>query len=138
MNKITNKEQDSQISDDSDILTEYDFTQGIRGKYYQRYPKNNLHSLPSINFITDNQGKKTAGILDLKKHNSLWEGILAKSGDSQEFKFISNDSGEKIAVLIEFKKHGEIWENVYDSLIGELAGYEPQSSAMPRLGEAIA
>jgi hypothetical protein len=35
----------------------------------------NMDSMTGIQFITDEKGRKTAAILDLKKHRELWEDI---------------------------------------------------------------
>jgi hypothetical protein len=34
-----------------------------------------MDSMTGIQFITDEKGRKTAAILDLKKHRELWEDI---------------------------------------------------------------
>jgi hypothetical protein len=34
-----------------------------------------IHPMTGIQFITDARGRKTAAIIDLKKHKALWEDI---------------------------------------------------------------
>ena len=62
MNKIVSSPQDSEM------LDEYDFSQGTRGKYFSRYPNNNLPSLRGVRYLTDGQGRKTAVLLDWQEH----------------------------------------------------------------------
>lgn len=48
MNEVSNSQQNSELPDDSEMLDEYDFSQGVRGKYYQRYRSNDQKTLVKI------------------------------------------------------------------------------------------
>ncbi|MCL1473084.1 hypothetical protein [Argonema antarcticum] len=125
MNKVTNFQPDAE-KDDSEMLDEYDFSQGVRGKYVQRYPKNNLPALPGIQFFTDSQHRKTAVLIDLKKHWELWADLLEKYELPPSLQFLNGEDGKKTAVLLDFKNNLEIWEYIYDRLIAE-SNFNPQS-----------
>lgn len=53
------------------LLDEYDFSQGVRGKYHQAYQNNNLPPLPDIQFLTDQQNQITGVFIDLQPHQTL-------------------------------------------------------------------
>lgn len=78
-----------------------------------------------IQFLTNNQGKKTAALVDLKEHSEFWADVLEERGELTEFQFLIDDQGKKIAVLLDFEKHGELWEDIYDGLIAESRENEP-------------
>lgn len=61
---------------DSEMLDEYDFSGGVRGKYYQLYHSNNLLGLQGIQFLTDQQNKRTGVLIDLQYHQRLWETLI--------------------------------------------------------------
>jgi hypothetical protein len=116
MDKIVSSPQDSEM------LDEYEFGQGIRGKYFSRYPNNNLPSLRGVRYLTDGQGRKTAALLDWQEHQKLWEQTLEIIPSSSEVSFLIDSDGSKAAVFIDFKKHLEIWQIIYDRLVLELGG----------------
>lgn len=45
LSKISESEHKSEMPDDSEMLDEYDFSQGIRGKYFQRDRNNQPESI---------------------------------------------------------------------------------------------
>ena len=114
MNKVSN------TNDDAQILDEYDFSKGVRGKYFHRHPKNYQTTLQGIQFFTNEQGRKTAVLINLKQHMKLWADVLEKYGNKATFQFFRNEQGEKTAVLLDFKEHLDIWEYTYERLIAEL------------------
>jgi hypothetical protein len=116
MSKIVSSPQDSEM------LDEYDFSRGIRGKYFSRYPNNNLPSLRGVRYLTDGQGRKTAALLDWQEHRQLWEQTLETINNPPEFSFLINPDGSKAAIFIDFKNHLEIWHIIYDQLVLELEG----------------
>ncbi len=67
---------------DSEMLDEYDFSQGVRGKYYQQYQNRNLKPLRGVQFIIDTQGRKTGVILDWNEHQKFWHDCLNQFGFS--------------------------------------------------------
>lgn len=72
-----------------------------------------------IQFLTDDRGKKTAAIVDLKEHNELWAAVIAESDPPSDLQFVVDEQHQRIAVVLDFSKHGEIWEEIYDSLLAE-------------------
>ncbi|MGK7877377.1 MAG: hypothetical protein AB4426_29990 [Xenococcaceae cyanobacterium] len=114
MSKTTDRQHESEM------LDEYDFSQGVRGKYYQQYRNNNLKRLKGIQFFADAHGRKIGALIDLKQHQALWHDVLNRYDHPAPFHFLIDDRGEKKAVILDFKKHLEIWENIYDNLIAEL------------------
>ncbi|WP_293178809.1 MULTISPECIES: hypothetical protein [unclassified Microcoleus] len=84
------------------------------------------YNMRGVQFLTDNEGNKTAAIVDLKEHSEFWVDVLAECGEPTDFQFLVDGQGEKIAVLLDFEKHGELWEDVYDSLTIESRQDEPR------------
>jgi hypothetical protein len=78
-----------------------------------------------IQFLTDNQGQKSAAFVDLKEHSEFWADVLVECSEATGFQFLINDQGEKIAVLLDFEKHGELWEDLYFGLITDELDDEP-------------
>lgn len=78
-----------------------------------------------VQFVTDDQGRKTAVLVDLKEHSEFWADVIEEDSDSTDFQFLINNQGERTAVLLDFEKHGELWEDLYDSLIADLREHEP-------------
>jgi hypothetical protein len=121
MSKVSNQ-QNSKFLDD-EMLDEYDFSQGIRGKYAQRLCRSALVTLPGIQFFKDTKGQKTSVLVDLKQHAMLWRTLLAKH-QLNDFQFLTNTQNEQIAVLLDFRKDLEVWEEIYDAIVATLPGYE--------------
>lgn len=120
MTKVSNTNHDVEMFDEEDMLDEYDFSNGARGKYLNRYPKNYQTSLQGIQFLTNNEGRKTAVLIYLKEHSKVWADVVEKYGNMASFQFLTDEQGEKTAVLLNFKEHLEIWEYIYDRLIANL------------------
>jgi hypothetical protein len=59
-----------------EMAAEYDFSQGSRGHYYQRYQGNNLPTLRGVHFLTDVQGRKIAALVDLNEHQQRWQALI--------------------------------------------------------------
>ena len=55
--------------EETEMLGEYDFSIGQRGKYYQAYQNNNLSSLPGVQFLRDHHQRRTGVLLDLQHIN---------------------------------------------------------------------
>ncbi|MEG4343597.1 hypothetical protein QUB70_09945 [Microcoleus sp. A003_D6] len=83
------------------------------------------YNMRGVQFLTDNEGNKTAAIVDLKEHSEFWVDVLAECGEPTDFQFLVDGQGEKIAVLLDFEKHGELWEDVYDGIICDERENEP-------------
>ena len=56
------------LEQEGEMLDEYDFSVGDRGKYYQAYQNNNLTPLPGIQFLRDYHQRRTGVLLDLQIH----------------------------------------------------------------------
>lgn len=80
--------------------------------------------MQGIQFLTDDQGKKTAALVNLKEHSEFWADVLEELRAS-DFQFLIDDKGQKIAVLLDFEKHGELWEDLYFGLITDKLEAEP-------------
>lgn len=120
MKKELSNQNYSEITDDSEMLDEYDFSQGVRGKYFQKYQNNNLATLTSIQFLIDSKGRKTGVLLDIQKHHHLWLNALEENQNySNTFQFLIDEHGQKASVMLDFKEHFKIWESIYDNLIAE-------------------
>jgi hypothetical protein len=44
-----------------------------------------------VQFLTDNQGHKTAALVDLKEHSEFWADVLEECPDSIGFEFLIDD-----------------------------------------------
>jgi hypothetical protein len=120
MKKELSNQNYSEITDDSEMLDEYDFSQGVRGKYFQKYQNNNLATLTGIQFLIDSKGRKTGVLLDIQKHCHLWLNVLEENqSHANTFQFLIDEKGQKTAVMLNFKEHLKIWESIYDNLIAE-------------------
>ena len=120
MKKELTNQTNSELTDDSEMLDEYDFSQGVRGKYFQKYQNNNLTPLAGIQFLTDSQGRKTGVIIDLQKYSNLWSDITEEYGYPSKCQFLVDEQGHRNAVFLDFKEHLKIWEHIYDRLIADL------------------
>jgi hypothetical protein len=83
------------------------------------------YNMRGVQFLIDNEGNKTAAIVDLKEHSEFWVDVLAECGEPTDFQFLVDGEGEKIAVVLDFEKHGELWEDVYDGIICDERENEP-------------
>lgn len=121
MNKVPNQ-QNSEFLDD-EMLDEYNFSQGVRGKYFQAYQRSKQTTLPGIQFLIDSKGRKRAAIVDLREHRVVWENCAKKIGTLNNPQFFVNAQDEQIAVFLDFEQHLEIWQAIYDAVISEMPGY---------------
>lgn len=122
MSKVSNQ-QNSEFLDD-EMLDEYDFSQGVRGKYFQAYQQSKQTTLPGIHFLIDSKGRKRAVIVDLREHRTVWEDCAEKLSTSNSPQFFVDAQDEKIAMLLDFEQHLELWQKMYDAIISEMPGYE--------------
>ncbi|MFM7577973.1 MAG: hypothetical protein ACKO5Q_13675 [Microcystaceae cyanobacterium] len=102
---------------ETEMLDEYDFGVGDRGKYYQVYQNNNLTSLPGVQFLRDCHQRRTGILLDLQIHQKLWDEIIAKHLTLENLQFLTDHQGRRLAVMINFKEHLELWQTIYDRLL---------------------
>ncbi|MGA9379393.1 MAG: hypothetical protein WBV73_11555 [Phormidium sp.] len=116
----TNEQTHSKLTDDSEMLDEYDFSQGVRGKYFQKYQNNNLATLTGIQFLIDSKGRKNGVLIDIQKDHHLWLNALEENQiHANTFQFLIDEKGQKTAVMLNFKEYLKIWESIYDNLIAE-------------------
>ncbi len=105
---------------DTEILDEYDFSTGVRGKYYQHYQNNNLPSLKGIQLLRDRQNRKTGVLIDLQTQQNLWDTVSPKYDYLSNIQFLTDNQGHKIAVFLNFQEHLSLWQELYDCLIADL------------------
>ena len=74
----------------TEMLDEYDFSEGIRGKYYQQYQNNNLPPLKGIQFLTNKYNRKTGVFIDFQKHQQLWETLINKYNNLENIQLIAD------------------------------------------------
>jgi hypothetical protein len=99
---------------EDDMLTEYDFSNGVRGKYRDR---NLMVQIPGVQFLRNSQGQKTAVLLNLQVYQNLWLDVLADIPDQLEFQYLTDEQNHTQSVFIDFKAHLSLWEMIYDRII---------------------
>jgi hypothetical protein len=99
---------------DDEMLAEYDFSQGVRGKYYDRdlAPK-----LPGVQFLKNARGQKTAVLLNLQMHRDLWQQVAGSDPSQMEFQYLTDAETHIQSVFLDFKTHLSLWQTLYDRLI---------------------
>ena len=107
----------SNALEETEMLGEYDFSIGERGKYYQAYQNNNLSSLPGVQFLRDHHQRRTGVLLDLQQHQSLWNEIIKDNSALDQLQFLMDHQGHYLAVILNFKEHLSLWQTIYDRLI---------------------
>ena len=105
------------LDQETEMLDEYDFSVGDRGKYYQAYQNNNLTPLFGVQFLRDYHQRRTGVLLDLQIHQKLWNEIIGKNPIMENLQFLTDHQGHHLAVILNFKEHLELWQTVYDHLI---------------------
>jgi len=117
---VTNQEKiqtNSNALEEAEMLDEYDFSIGERGKYYQAYQNNNLSSLSGVQFLRDYHQRRTGVLLDLQKHQKLWEEVIKDNAVLDQLQFLMDHQGHYLAVILNFKDHLPLWQTIYDRLI---------------------
>ncbi len=104
------------LEQDFEMLDEYDFSKGVRGKHYQRYKKSNVPTLTGIQFVVDSRGKKTGVLIDLHEYQTLIDEYLTEEL-SETVYYLVDKQGSQKAILLNFKNHLSLWENIYDQMI---------------------
>ena len=105
---------------DTEILDEYDFSTGVRGKYYQHYQNSNLPSLKGVQLLRDRQNRKTGVLIDLRIHQNLWDTVSRKYEHLSNIRFLTDHQGHKVAVILDFQENLSLWQELYDCLIADL------------------
>lgn len=100
---------------DSEMLDEYNFSGGVKGKYYRAYQKNNLKPLQGVQFVVNKQGIKTGVLIDLNEHQNLLNDVLAQFNFAN-VQYVINHQGHQIAILLNFKEDLPLWQKIYDDL----------------------
>ena len=84
--------------------------------------------MQGIQFLVNNQGRKTAALIDLREHGELWAAITEEYNHPSDIQFLTDDQGHKTGVFVDFRQHGELWEDIYDNLVAELRVDESRES----------
>jgi hypothetical protein len=95
------------------MLAEYDFTQGVRGKYRDR---NLAPQLPGVQFLRNSRGQKTAVLLNLEIYQNLWHQIVGNI-DQSEFQYLTDTQNHTQSVFLDFKTNLALWQEIYDKII---------------------
>lgn len=103
------------LEQDFEMLNEYDFSKGVRGKYYQQYQKSNVPALTGIQFVVDSQGKKTGVLINLHEHQTIIDEYLTEEL-SETVCYLVDKQGNQKAILLNFKDHLSLWEKIYDQM----------------------
>ena len=97
------------------MLDEYDFSQGVRNKYARQYQQTQHNLLPGVQFVTNSIGQKVGVLLDIQRHQHLWE-LHANQCSVDDIAFLMNSQGVRQAAFIEFESHLQLWQQIYDAL----------------------
>ncbi len=98
---------------DDEMLAEYDFSKGVRGKHRDR---NLAPQLPGIQFLKNARGQKTAVLVDLAVHQSLWQQAIERHPDQSDFQYLTDAESHTQSVFLDFKTHLELWQMLYDRI----------------------
>jgi hypothetical protein len=112
------------LEPNSEMLPEYDLSQATRGR---RHTHKIAIDLPGVQFLTNTQGQKTAVLLDLNRHQHLWE--TTSSQHPANFQYLI-DSHTR-SVFLDFDHHQALWQALYDQIITTLPGYDSDYSSNP-------
>jgi hypothetical protein len=107
----------SNALEEAEMLDEYDFSIGERGKYYQSYQNNNLSPLSGVQFLRDYHQRRTGVLLDLEEHQELWDEVIKDNAVLDQLQFLIDHQGHYLAVILNFKDHLPLWQTIYDRLI---------------------
>jgi hypothetical protein len=99
---------------DDEMLAEYDFSKGVRGKHRDR---NLAPQLQGIQFLKNARGQKTAVLIDLAVHQALWQQTIERHSDQSDFQYLTDVESHTQSVFLDFKTHLPLWEAIYDRLI---------------------
>lgn len=109
-------ETQTDFEQDSEMLDEYDFSAGVRGKYYHVYQKNNLKPLQGVQFVVNKYDIKTGVLIDLSEHQNLLDDVLAQFNFTDELQYVIDHKGDRVAILLNFKEYLPLWQKIYDNL----------------------
>lgn len=105
------------LEQDFEMLDEYDFSKGVRGKYYYQYQMSNVSALIGIQFVVDSQGKKTGVLIDLNEYQTIIDKYLTEEL-SETVYYLVDKQGSQKAIFLNFEDHLSLWEQIYDQMIG--------------------
>lgn len=108
------------LEQEFEMLDEYDFSKGVRGKYYQQYQKSNVPALTRIQFVVDSQGRKTGVLMDLHEYQTIIDEYLTEEL-SETVYYLVDKQGNQKAIFLNFKEHLSPWEQIYDQIIDKLS-----------------
>jgi hypothetical protein len=99
---------------DDEMLAEYDFSNGVRGKHRDRQL---APQLPGIQFLKNARGQKTAVLIDLALHQAIWQQAIANHPDQSDFQYLTDAESHTQSVFLDFKTNLPLWEIIYDRII---------------------
>jgi hypothetical protein len=99
---------------DDEMLAEYDFSNGVRGKHRDRQL---APQLPGIQFLKNARGQKTAVLIDLALHQAIWQQAIANHPDQSDFQYLTDVESHTQSVFLDFKTNLPLWEIIYDRII---------------------
>jgi hypothetical protein len=115
MSKTSNPQP---LLQDGEMLAEYDLSQSTRGR---RHTHKVGIDLPGVQFLTNAQGQKTAVLLDLDRHQALWETTASQYPGN--FQFLIDSQNHTRSVFLDFAHHRPLWQALYDQIITTIPGY---------------
>jgi hypothetical protein len=124
MSKTSNSQP---LLQDGEMLAEYDLSQATRGR---RHTHNIGIDLPGVQFLTNAQGQKTAVLLNLDRHQDLWQATSSQYTSNFQFLIDSQNhtrwstTDRRSSVFLDFTQHLPLWEAIYDQIIATLPGYD--------------
>jgi hypothetical protein len=98
----------------NEMLAEYDFSKGVRGKHRDRHL---APQLPGIQFLKNARGQKTAVLVDLTVHQPLWQQAIECHPDRADFQYLTDAESHTQSVFLDFKTNLELWQMIYDRII---------------------
>jgi hypothetical protein len=99
---------------DDEMLAEYDFSKGVRGKHCDRQLAPHL---PGIQFLKNARGQKTAVLIDLVLHQVVWQEAIKNYPDQSGFQYLTHAESHTQSVFLDFKTNLPLWEMIYDRII---------------------
>ena len=112
MSKISNSQAIPE--QEEEMLPDYDFSNGIRGKYRDR---NLASDIPGVQFLKNSRGQKTAVLLDIQMYQDLWQQVSSRNSDQSEFQYLTNTQNHTQSVFLDFKTNLVLWQTIYDRIV---------------------
>jgi hypothetical protein len=105
---------DPEKAQNNEMLAEYDFSKGVRGKHRDRHL---APQLPGIQFLKNARGQKTAVLVDLTVHQALWQQAIECHPYQADFQYLTDAESHTQSVFLDFKTNLPLWQAIYDRII---------------------